>query len=187
MPDERLSVALDWIRRTSCGREHILVAIDGRCASGKTTLAAAISDALGCLILHMDDFFLRPEQRTPERLAIPGENVDHERFLEELLLPLSKGRAAIYRPFQCKTQTLGVAMPIIPTPVIVVEGSYSCHPTLRNFYDLRLFLTVDPDIQMERILRRNGEAAAEIFRTRWIPLEERYFDRCGVRECCIEL
>jgi hypothetical protein len=28
---------------------------------------------------------------------------------------------------------------------------------------------------MERILIRNGEEMAEIFRSRWIPLEEEYF------------
>lgn len=49
-----------------------LVAIDGPCASGKTTLANALGGALGLTVFHMDDFFLRPSQRTPERLAEPA-------------------------------------------------------------------------------------------------------------------
>ena len=52
----------------------------------------------------MDHFFLRPEQRTPERLRTPGENVDHERFLEEVLCPLRAGRVFWYRPFDCSVQ-----------------------------------------------------------------------------------
>ena len=32
---------------------------------------------LGANLIHMDDFFLRPHQRSRERLAIPGENIDH--------------------------------------------------------------------------------------------------------------
>ena len=37
----------------------------------------------------MDDFFLRPEQRTEERLKEVGGNVDRERFLEEVARPLT--------------------------------------------------------------------------------------------------
>ena len=32
----------------------------------------------------MDDYFLQPYQRTEERLAEPGGNVDYERFKEEI-------------------------------------------------------------------------------------------------------
>ena len=46
-----------------------IVAIDGKCTSGKTTLAAGLAEIFDCNVLHMDDFFLRPEQRTPERFA----------------------------------------------------------------------------------------------------------------------
>ena len=54
---------------------HALLAIDGRCGSGKSTLAAHMAQVFGCPVFHMDDFFLPPELRTPERLAQPGENV----------------------------------------------------------------------------------------------------------------
>ncbi len=182
-----LTRALALIRKAAEGRARTLVALDGRCAAGKTTLAAAISDALGCTVLHMDDFFLRPEQRTPERLATPGENIDHERFLAEVLGPLHEGRPVLYRPFSCRTQTVGDPTPLTPTAIVLVEGSYACHPALRDHYDLRLFLSVDPETQMARIRSRNGETGAEIFRTRWIPLEEAYISACRVREACVEI
>ncbi|MFR7635787.1 MAG: hypothetical protein ACLUYZ_00015 [Lachnospiraceae bacterium] len=54
----------------------------------------------------MDDFFLRPEQRTAARLAQPGENVDHERFLSEVLQPALRGEAVTYHPFRCARQAL---------------------------------------------------------------------------------
>ena len=47
------------------------VAIDRPCASGKSTLGAALSEIYGCALIHMDDFFLRPEQRTSQRLSQP--------------------------------------------------------------------------------------------------------------------
>ena len=163
------------------GKTHLLVAIDGRCAAGKTTLCAALCKRLadiGVTALHMDDFFLPPASRTSERLATPGGNVDHERFLAEVLLPLSRGENFTYQPFSCQTQSLCEGTRISPAPIVLVEGAYASHPTLRYFYDLRFFLTVDPAVQMSRIVSRNGEAAAEVFRTRWIPLEEAYISVC---------
>lgn len=156
-------------------KTSVIVAIDGRCASGKTTLAGKLQSHYQCNLVHMDQFFLRPEQRTPQRFQTPGENVDHERFLEEVLLPLSRGEAVTYRPFCCSTQTLTEAVSLQNHPLTIVEGSYSFHENLRPYYDLLIFLEVDPDTQMERILVRNGAQMAEIFRTRWIPMEENYF------------
>lgn len=153
----------------------LLVAIDGRCASGKTTLAAALQKNGGCEVVHMDDFFLRPEQRTKARYETPGENVDHERFLAEVLLPLYRGESAIYRPFDCLTQQLTDPVRLEPAPVVVAEGVYSCHPRLWPYYDLRIFLTIAPGKQMQRIINREGPIDAEVFRTKWIPLEEQYF------------
>lgn len=47
----------------------------------------------------MDDFFLRIEQRTPERMTEVGGNVDYERFLETVLFPVSAKKSVIYQPF----------------------------------------------------------------------------------------
>ena len=77
---------------------QVFVAIDGKCTSGKTTLAAKIAEKYDCNVFHMDEFFLRPEQRTPERFSQVGGNVDYERFWQEVLLPLKKGEAFSYRP-----------------------------------------------------------------------------------------
>ena len=46
----------------------LLVAIDGRCASGKSTLAKDLQKQLDCNVIHMDDFYLQPHQRTTKRL-----------------------------------------------------------------------------------------------------------------------
>ncbi|MDE5596786.1 MAG: uridine kinase, partial [Lachnospiraceae bacterium] len=109
-----------------------IIAIDGRCAAGKTSLAAHLQEQLHCPVIHMDHFFLRPEQRTKERLATPGGNVDYERFLQEVITPLHLSGTFSYRPFDCKTQSLTDAVRILPKDYVFVEGSYSCHPALRE-------------------------------------------------------
>ena len=161
-----------------------ILAIDGRCGAGKSTLAAELAEAWDAPLFHMDDFYLQPHQRTAERLAEPGGNVDRERFLTEVLLPLREGKPVEYRRFDCGTVTFEPARVIEPGAAAVIEGSYACHPELRGFYDFRIFLDIDPETQMERITRRNGPEAAERFRTIWIPLEEAYFRGCAVREAC---
>lgn len=164
--------------------ERAVVAIDGRCASGKSTLSGHIERRLGLPIVHMDHFFLRPEQRTRARYAKPGGNIDHERFLDEVLIPLREGRTPEYRPYHCHTGELGEPIALKPSPVVVVEGSYSCHPALWEYYHRRVFLTVDPEEQLRRILERDGPESLKTFRERWIPMEERYFSACQVEDRC---
>ena len=159
-----------------------ILAIDGRCASGKSTLGQELAEKWNASLFHMDDFYLQPHQRTEERLAEPGGNVDRERFLKEVLLPLRSGQTVFYRRFDCGTFTFDPTRLIEPADIAIVEGSYACHPELRDLYDLRIFMDIDPGEQMNRILKRNGPEAAERFRTRWIPLEEAYFAGCKVRE-----
>lgn len=172
------------INRLLVRQGRVVAALDGRCAAGKTSLAERFGARHGWRVVHMDHFFLRPEQQTPERYQTPGENVDHERFLEEVLLPLREGRAALYRPYDCRTRSLAEPVLVEPTPVTLVEGSYSCHPDLREYYDLRVFLDVDPEEQLRRIAHRDGPEGLSAFQERWIPLEEAYFSACRVEEAC---
>ncbi len=162
----------------------VTLAIEGGSASGKTTLAEVLAKIYGCNVFHMDDFFLRPEQRTPERYAEAGGNVDRERFLEEVLIPHSERREVCYRRFDCSSQTLLPPVRIMPTQLTVVEGAYSMHPELRSYYDLSVFLNITPERQKERILKRNSPQMAERFFAEWIPFEQAYFSHFGVRESC---
>ena len=157
-------------------KNSVTVAIDGRCASGKTTLAEQLCAELPCNLFHMDDFFLRTAQRTDARLRTAGGNIDHERFLTEVLLPLKAARPFSYAPYDCRSQSLRPPVKVSPAPLSIVEGVYACHPSLLPYYDLRIMLDIDAKTQAARILARNGVKAAEVFQSRWIPLEEIYFE-----------
>lgn len=172
------------IDRLMAEQERVLVAIDGGSASGKTTLGELLQSVYACPVFHMDDFFLRPEQRTPERFSEPGGNVDRERFLSEVLLPLREGKAVDYRRFDCKTFTIAPPRRIEPGRLNIIEGAYAMHPDLAPYYDLTVFLAVSAEKQRERILKRNAPAHAKQFFDRWIPFEQRYFDALDVRNRC---
>jgi len=159
--------------------DRLLVAIDGNCTAGKTTLAMQLGKIYDCNIIHMDDFFLRPEQRTEARYAQPGGNVDYERFKEEVLAPLHKGIAFSYRPFDCKTFKLIESIYVPVKKLNIIEGSYSLHPYFEDPYDLRVLLTVDPQTQHQRILMR-PEFLHKRFFDEWIPMENRYFQKFDI-------
>ena len=179
---ERLIQLID--EKIKCDK-RVMIALDGRCAAGKSLLAAHLSEIFKCTIFHMDDFFLRPLQRTEERLKEPGGNVDRERFLSEVLKPLKEGAERIYYcRYDCKSQLIGEPSVIIPERLCIVEGSYSCHPLFFDYYDLHVFMTVDKTEQFERIIKRNGAAAAQTFKERWIPMEEQYFEKLRVKDKC---
>lgn len=160
-----------------------VIAVDGRCGSGKSTFGKALAEALQADLFHMDDFFLRPEQRTAERYRTPGENVDHERFAG-VIAAWRKQEPFAWQKFDCGTMSLLPAEICMPRRTAVVEGTYSMHPELRQYYDLTLFLEIDPEFQKERILRRSDEAVLQTFIERWIPLEELYFSSMDIRNLC---
>ena len=156
-------------------KDRILIAIDGSCTSGKSTLAALLARKLDCNVFHMDDFFLRPEQRTQERLAQPGGNVDYERFREEVLLPLKTGMPFAYRSYDCGTGNLKAPVAVTPKWISVIEGSYSHHPFFGDPYDIKVFLKVSPEVRCMRIGQRPAFLRKR-FEEEWIPMEQRYFE-----------
>ena len=169
--------------RADRGSGTVLVAVlDGRSASGKTTLADQRQRVTGAAVIHMDDFFLPGELRTSERLAEPGGNVHYERFAEEVLHFLRKREPFSYSVFDCGEMALGEERLVPGGELRIVEGAYSCHPEFGEYMDLRVFCDVESEEQERRILARNGEEMLGQFRERWIPLEERYFAAYGIRE-----
>lgn len=170
------------------GRENrmIVVSIDGRCASGKTTVAEQLSRITGAGVVHMDDFFLPGELRTDKRLAEPGGNVHYERFLKEVLPRLKDKSEFTYRRFDCGKMQLGENV-IVPEGmkdhfVRIVEGAYSLHPYFGEYADITVFSHVEKEEQQRRIASRDGEAALFTFQKRWIPMEEAYFTAFSIRE-----
>lgn len=165
-------------------KERVVVAIDGMCGSGKTTLANELAAQLSATVIHTDDFFLRPEQRNDERLKTPGGNIDVERLLDEVILPITYGHEFFYKPFDCHTVSFKEENLIFPSEVIILEGSYSCHPKLFSYCDLHIFLHIDKFTQIKRILLRSGYDKTAEFINKWIPLENKYFEYFDIMNKC---
>ena len=181
--DEKLCQIKSRIDELLGSRGRILVAIDGNCTAGKTTLARMLAGEYDCNVFHMDDFFLQPHQRTPERYGEIGGNVDYERFQEEVLLPLKSGEDFSYRPFDCKTLTFSAPVAVQPKKLNIIEGSYCLHPRFGEAYDLKIFLSVMLELQRQRVMDRPAHLHQPFFE-KWIPMENRYFSEWNIPQHC---
>ena len=171
---QRLAAELKQNREQN---SRTVLVIDGDCAAGKTTLAAQLSAQLRCNVIHIDDFFLPPALRTEARLQEPGGNIDYERFISQVLIPLTQNKPFAYDAYSCRDGSLS-SVPVQPELLTIIEGSYALHPRFqfayRVLHTIQVFMRISADEQISRIRLRSGEAMLRRFREEWIPMEKLY-------------
>ncbi|MGI3781118.1 MAG: hypothetical protein ACRYG2_10105 [Janthinobacterium lividum] len=140
------------------------VGIDGKGASGKTTLAAAVAAALSAaVVVHVDDF-ARPSVETWER----------ERFVAQVLQPLAAGRPARYERWDW-SRDASAGWTEVPVGVpVVVEGVSSTDVRLGVPWDVTLWVDAPYEVRLARALGRDGEAMREQWVGAWMPAEDAY-------------
>lgn len=163
-------------------REHVLVGIDGMSHAGKSELAALLQNIYGGGIVHADHFFLQAAQREPARLAEVGGNIDYER-LRPVARQAAEDRAFSYQEYDCVKGEPGRWHEVPPARVSQLEGGYALHPKVQAPCDVRVFLSVDAQVQRQRVQRRSPEREAR-FLQEWIPMENCYFSEFEIRQSC---
>ena len=156
-----------------------IIASDGRCASGKSTLTEDVKRVMDINVVRMDDFFLPLSLRTPERFALPGGNVHYERFIDEVIKGFENGGDFSYRVFSCSKMDYDGERRIDSSLPTIVEGSYALHPSFPSYWEKAFFLDVDKEEQLKRLEKRCPEKL-EDFKNKWIPLEEAYFSSFSI-------
>lgn len=185
---ERFKIVKDAVEElVNESSDTIIIGIDGKCASGKTTLGYYLKEVFSCNLFHMDDFFLQDYQRTEYRLAEAGGNVDYERFFDEVLNPVINKKDVNYRKFSCSEKKIDSGVIIPYKRINIVEGSYSLQRYFREPYDLKVFMDINYEDQIENIRRRNGEEKLIRFKEEWIPKENLYFDKFNIEDECIKI
>ena len=136
----------------------ILIGIAGGTGSGKTTLTRHLKEHFGAevTVISHDNYYKRQDGKTYEERA--KVNYDHPSafdtdLLIEHLRQLKEGHS-----IQCPVYSYSDhnrtdrTVEIFPTKVIIVEGILIFqNPTLRDMFDIKIFVETDADV---RILRR---------------------------------
>lgn len=140
------------------------IGVDGFGAAGKTTLAAAIAQALpGAVVVHVDDF-ARPDVQGWER----------DRFVVQVLRPLLAGRPGRYQRWDWPSDT-GAGWHDVPVGVpVVVEGVSATDVRLGVPWDFTIWVDAPYEIRLARAIERDGEAMLDTWLTDWMPSEEAY-------------
>ncbi|MBR4026552.1 MAG: hypothetical protein IKJ01_03195 [Lachnospiraceae bacterium] len=176
---------LEKIQEQSQHKKPFILAIDGMCGSGKTTLATYLSKKLNASVIHMDDFFLPPILKTPTRLSEIGGNIHYERFQQEVLVYINNDTDFSYKAYDCHTLTYLKEVFIKKTPILIIEGSYSLHPIFKTYYDMSIYMCVSAEEQLQRIFARCAKPELQKrFQEEWIPMENAYCNAYKLKETC---
>lgn len=174
---------IEFVYKQIQNNERILICVEGPCASGKTTFSNILHELFSLTIFHMDDYFLQPFQRVPERLEEIGGNVDYERVKKEIFDPWFKQENIVYQRYNCQTLKLEEPIHVPYKDIMVIEGSYSCHPYFKEFDTRKLWIDLDTDEQINRLEKRSKNLL-ERFIKEWIPKENVYFKEYDIRSTC---
>lgn len=171
-------------------RPHpVRVGVDGYSAAGKSTLAdelAAVVTSLGrpCLRADLDDFKRPRAERPPGPEGFYRGAFDLGAIGTFLLAPLGPGgdRQVRLRFFDQQHQaSFPTEVRSVPLDAVVIaDGAYLLRPELRDLWDFRIFVEIDFDLVLARGAARDAawmdsaEAAAERYRTYYIPAERLY-------------
>jgi uridine kinase len=161
-------------------RTPVLVALDGRSGTGKTTLARAIATSLGATIVETDDFFAGGGEsdwasRTPAERA--SACMDWRRLRTQALEPLLAGRSARWQPFDFAAGTGSAtrAVECPAAPVILLDGAYSSRPELADLIGVSVLLELPDAIRRSRLRNREGAAFMTRWHATWDAAEDCYF------------
>lgn len=176
-------IASEGARIFDSGKKPILIALDGRSGTSKSTLAKEIATRLNGITVESDDFFSGGANeewapRTPQEKA--GEAIDWERLRAEALEPLLRGEQASWHPFEFepgvgwvgtsdKTETRK------PAPAIVLDGAYSARPELSDLIDLSVLVELVDAERRSRLAEREGRENMRRWHEIWDPAEDYYF------------
>lgn len=172
------------------GGAPVIVGIDGRSGSGKSTIAAVAEArlrrelAVEVRVVEGDDFYAGGSAATWDSRSTSEkvERVIDWRAERALLEALRAGAPGTYRPFDWDADDwdgddppLGPPIEVAAAPIVVLEGAYSCRPELADLLDLRVLVDVPERLRRAQLLEREGEEHRADWEGRWSAAEERYF------------
>jgi hypothetical protein len=149
---ELLTVIIEALTRRGSGRptgdRSVMVAVDGRSSSGKTTLAARMQDAVaGSAVVHTDDIAWW-----------------HSRFgwadllIHDVLMPVHRGESVTFRPPRWAEHGRGGSIQVPAScPLLLIEGVGAGRREAAHLVDALVWVQSDQREAERRSLARVGQ------------------------------
>lgn len=175
--------------------KNLIVGISGIDGSGKSTVSNELESALSgrgitSAQINLDDF-LNPKEirhKNPNQIdGYFGDNFDFESLVTKVLEPARQSLS-----INCKIPVLELETDQIserefdfPGPgVLIVEGVFLFKKELRDLFDLKIWLQIDFEDAMERVLKRsrdkrygNTGAIRSRYEERFYPTQRFHLER----------
>lgn len=145
----------------------IFIGIAGGTGSGKTTLTRHLKEHFGdaVTVIGHDSYYKRQDGKTYEERS--KVNYDHPDAFETSLLVEHLKALKAGRSIQCPVYSYvdhnrtDETVEVFPTKVIIVEGILIFQdPTLRDMFDIKIFVETDADVRILRRALRDTSATA---------------------------
>ena len=162
----------------------ILIAINGKDGSGKTTMANYLADFLSSktsreiIRISIDDFMnSRTIRYTPSESAGRGcydYTFNFDGFLENVLKPLQADGSWEYRAkifdHATDSESLAPIQKAANDAIVIIDGVFLYKQDLVNYWDLKILLDTDDETAIKRGARRDTErlGSYEIARQKYI-------------------
>ncbi|NRQ30578.1 hypothetical protein HII36_01785 [Nonomuraea sp. NN258] len=148
----------------SCGPVR-LVAVDGPAGSGKTTFAGRLGRALGCQVIHSDDFPVPWEE---------GPATWFHALHDQVLAPLERGEPGGFRRYDWVRGVYAEHVEVPPAPALVVEGVGTARRSAARLLAFTVWVEASEPVRMRRVLERDG-AELEPRWHAWFEAEKTWF------------
>ncbi|MGL5865410.1 MAG: hypothetical protein ACRCYX_05970 [Dermatophilaceae bacterium] len=156
----------------------LVVAVDGRSGSGKSSLATAIARHLGAQVVRMDALYP----------GWDGLAAGVELLLTSVLEPLWRGEQAAVPTWSWVRGRPGPVRPLPACGMVVVEGVGALHGRAGELAQVRVWLEAPDAIRKDRALARDGATYAPHWE-RWAAQEAALlarFDARGAADLVLE-
>lgn len=143
-----------------------IVGIDGVGCSGKTQLATelyqALKSTINCELVSLDDFCKPKVQRynadKDKGLQVYYYNFEEEQFEEHILKTTHYGHTLDYyfTALHAPSDTYSIPKSYyLKSGVLLIEGIHLFKANFQQYFDLKIFLEISPQIQLARALQRD--------------------------------
>lgn len=154
-------------------QKPILIGIDGRPGSGKTTLATKLEQEAQAI--YLDEFFIPrrewPQDRTPR---FPFFYFRYQEFVDGIK-GLAVGKPFTYYAYDCEVDAPSKkATTITPEGIIIIEGVSVLNTELAPLYFKKIWVDSDRMTEMAAIEAREKGTNLDLWKTIYLPSTEIY-------------
>lgn len=158
-----------------CPGPHLL-AIDGPAGSGKSTLAKDLflyfSTTRDVNLLGLDDIYDGWKNALGSKLT---------QDLEKIARAHLENSSISVPIYDWNTSSFSNTREIEPREILIIEGVGSAQKIIRANKAITIWMDIDPDLGVQRVLERDGHHIAEHMKA-WQILQGQHFAESGARE-----